>query len=279
MRIFEFLRMKKRTFIALSLMLVALFSLETKAQRFEVSPAKINYELEPGQSATRQITIRNKSDKEQSFVLSLGDWALDEKGETIYDAPGTFERSCSNWISISPSFVTLQPNEIKRINVALSVPEGQDQTKWSIIYVRAAKERTSVAAADKSLRMGINITSRIAVQVFQTPLSNTNINATIENLVDFTTESDSVKVFQAEAINLGDRVLRCKMYLMIADMQTAEEYTLDPIEFTLFPEMRKNISLPMSKKLAPGDYSIAAILDYGNQNELEAIQIDLTVEE
>ena len=67
------------------------------------------------------------------------------------------------------------------------------------------------------------------------------------------------------------------MYFVVSNLETAEEFTSDPLEFSLLPESNKKLEYTLDQKLEKGKYSVAAILDYGFNDELEGIQLDIEV--
>ena len=270
--------MKKTTYHLFLLVSVALcfFGLNTNAQELEVSPGTLSFATNPGSSQTQQITLRNKGKTEQSFIFNLSDWLTDETGEVKYFNPGTTPRSCAEWITVSPALVTLQPNEQATINVTMLVPNDDPSTKWSTLFVQSAVEQTGAKAVDKDMALGMQLALRIAVTIYQSPTSNTLFKGSIEGLTEKIGDDNS-RIYNSTVINLGDKVLNCKVYFTVSNLATAEEFTSTPIEFSLLPETNKKVSYTLDKQLAPGRYSVAAILDYGHGNELEGVQLEMEV--
>lgn len=262
-----------RVFLSIFLLLPLLC---INAQELEVAPVKVSFATTPGSSQTRQLSLRNRAKTEQNFVFNVGDWLTDEDGQVKYFDAGTTGRSCADWITVSPSLVTLQPNESVRVNITMLVPEEDHSTKWAVVFVQTAEEQTGAKAIEKDVGMGIKVSARIAVTVFQSPESNTLYKGTLEGLTQELNE-DNKNVFRTQAINLGDKILNCKIYFTLSNMETAEEFTSEPIELSLLPESARNIKYTYSDELPKGQYSVAAILDYGFNDELEGIQMDLEV--
>ena len=246
------------------------------AQELEVSPTQLSFTANPGSSQTRQLFVRNKAKTEQSFIFTLGDWLQDENGEVSYFDPGTTGRSCAEWVTVSPSLITLQPNESANVNVTMLVPNDDASTKWAVLFVESAVERTGAKAIDKAISMGVQISARIAVSVFQSPESNNFYKGTIEGLTE-KVDSENNRTYETMVVNLGDKILNCKVYFTVSNLATAEEFTSIPIEFALLPESNKKIEYTLEKPLEKGKYSVAAILDYGNTDELEGIQLDIDI--
>jgi hypothetical protein len=137
-------------------------------------------------------------------------------------------------------------------------------------------EQTGAKAIDKDVQMGMTLSLRIAVPVYQSPSSNTFYKGTLEGLTE-TIAEDGKRTYETKVINLGDKILNCKMYFTISNLETGEELTSDPIEFSLLPETSKDVAYEFEQVLEKGQYSVAAILDYGYNDELEGIQLDIEV--
>jgi len=246
------------------------------AQGFEVSPVILEFNAEPATSMTKTVTISNYFNQRRAFNLTLGDFDRNQKGEKAYSKAGQMKRSCADWITISPSFVEVNPNESKDITVTMNVPSGKKETRWSMIYVKAAKEQTSFNA-DKGFAGGVVVSPTIGIQVYQSPKSNTNYKAALSNLRELTEATDKDRKLSVFVENLGDKNLKCKMYLLIANLETATEEKTSTIVFPLLPGRSREAELKLPKKLAKGKYSIAAILDYGHGSDLEGIQTEIEI--
>ncbi len=262
--------------IVIATFLVSFFGLNANSQELEVTPGTLMFNTNPGSSQTQQVYIRNKAKTEQSFIFNLADWLTDEQGEVKYFSPGTTGRSCADWITVSPSLVTLQPNESVKVNVTMLVPNDNSSTKWAVLFVESAVEKTGAKAIDKDVQMGLQVAVRIAVPIYQSPDANTLYKGTIEGLTE-TINDDGTRTYKSQTINLGDKILNCKVYFTISNLETAKETTSTPIEFSLLPESNKNVEFTTDKPLDKGKYSVAAILDYGFNDELEGIQLDVDV--
>lgn len=265
------------SFLFLVAAVFAFLSCDVSAQELEVSPGTLSFSTNPGSSQTQQVTIRNKGSKEQSFIFNLSDWLTDESGEVKYFSPGTTHRSCADWITVSPALVTLQPNEAATINVTMLVPNDDASTKWSVLFIQSAVEQTGARAVDKEMNLGVQLALRIAVTIYQSPVSNTMYKATIEGLAE-KIGADNTRKYETKVINTGDKILNCKVYYIISNLETAEEIMSTPYEFSLLPENNKKVEYILDQPLAAGKYSVAAILDYGHNDELEGVQLDIEVQ-
>ncbi len=265
---------KKILFFAI----IVMFKLSVFAQNFEVSPLELYFNAEPGGTQTKFIYIKNHNNVAESIILKLNDVSIDSKGNKTYDDAGSLNSSIADWVTIAPSFFELQPNEQKEIAVTITQPADQYSSKWGVIFVSTAIEQTSYTA-DKTVSAGISISSRLAINVYQTPGSNRSFKATITNLAEVTNgNSDSVRVFSAIINNLEEIITPCKVHLIATNINTGEETDFSPVEFTIYPKSTRKIELKLEQILQKGTYSLAAILDYGSRTNLEGTQIVIKVE-
>ena len=257
--------------------IAALFTgINLHSQELEVTPGTMLFSVNAGSSQTQQVYVRNKAKTPQNFVFNLADWLVDEKGETKYFAPGTTGRSCADWITVSPALVSLQPNESANVSVTMLVPNDNTSTKWAVLFVQSAEEKTGAKAVDKEVQMGLQVAVRIAIPIYQSPSSNKLFKGTIDGLTE-KVDADGIRTYESRAINTGDKILNCKVYFTVSNLVTAEEFTSTPTEFMLLPESNKTVKYSLDKVLAKGKYSVAAVLDYGYSDQLDGVQIEIEV--
>ncbi|MBI4930289.1 MAG: hypothetical protein HY841_05970 [Bacteroidetes bacterium] len=242
------------------------------AQDFEVAPVKMLYDCEPGQIQTKTLYIRNHANQKQQFNVVAVDLPADSLGKKKTSE----NKSCKDWITLNPSFFDLNPNEQKEVKVVMQVPPGHSETRWCMVFVSATEEQTALSA-DKQMKGSVKVKPRIGVKVIQSPKSNINYKGAISNLKETTLPADTLRTFQANISNTGDKVIEGKIYLVFSNLETAKEIKEKPQRITVLPGATKKITLIMPPKIPAGKYSLAAILDYGNNSALEAVQMNVEV--
>lgn len=248
------------------------------AQDFEVAPVKLEFTTEPGENQVKTITVKNHSNKKESFIIVLGDFLPTTSGNHNYMAPNSTKRSCANWLNINPSFFELNPNDEMPVQISMMVPNDQFSAAWCMLYLQTTLEQTTWNS-DKNLGAGVTVTGRIGVLIYQSPKSNTNHSQKISNLTEITKIGDKNRVFSAIIENLGDKITKSKVYLVASNIKTAEEKQFPAIEIETFPKMSRTIELVLPNEIKAGTYSLAAILDYGAKYPLEGTQIIIDVKD
>jgi hypothetical protein len=252
------------------------FTLQFYAQDFEVSPAKIIFEAEPGQTQSIPISILNHSNTKQAYILELSDFIINKEGVHIIAPSASTEHSLANWISINPPFLELNPNEARQVIISIQAPSGDYTTKWANISVKATSEQTAFSV-DKVKQAALSVSPQIIIQVSQSPKSNINYKMKLGNFIELTQSKDTIRRFQLTADNLGDKITNCRLVLLAADLSTAKETIITETKFSSYPDSQLLIKLQMNKVLPPGRYALAAILDYGSKINLEGAQILIEV--
>lgn len=246
------------------------------AQDFEVAPVQLYFNAEPGESQVKIITIKNHSSEKTSFIMNVSDFEISSNGVKEYKPANSTKKSIANWMSISPSFFDLDPNAERQVSISVQPPTDDDGSRWGAIFVRSAKEKTSFEAG-KDLSAGVTVSSRIAVQVYQTAKSNKDIQAKIDQLREIDSEDSTQRWFSAIVTNLSDVIVHCKVFLIASNMQTAHETQFLPVQFDAYPKNSQKIILKLPKTLEKGTYALGAILDYGNTANLEGSQMVIQV--
>ncbi|MBN1251932.1 MAG: hypothetical protein JXA16_07340 [Bacteroidales bacterium] len=258
--------------------MIFLLSNNINSQDFEISPATMNFNAEPGQTQTIPMNIINHSSQKSAFTVVLSDYIINKEGNKIIMPPASTEHSLVNWISINPPFFELNPNESRQVIVSIQAPVGDYSTKWAHINVRSTTEQTA-SLADKKLQTGMLVQGQIVVNAIQSPRSNVNYKMKITSLAENTNINDTIRTFTANIDNLGDKISDCKVTLLASDLSNAKEYVLQVIEFQVFPDSPRIIIMSFNKNALPkGTYSLAAILDYGPKANLEGTQMMITVD-
>jgi P pilus assembly chaperone PapD len=254
----------KRHLFSLLLMLFCLFS---QAQQFAIQPGTISYN---GRSQTQSVKISNASDKKLSFQVYVGDWLRDSAGGHAYYRPDTLKRSCAAWVSVSRNFVEVLPGQTEEVLVTLNGPNNEalyKEMKWAMLFVQTVQEQEA-AKANKEVKAQIRETVRVGVHLYQTP---TNLMKSAAQALNLRPAKEK-NTYEFAVANTGEVQLQCKATLTLTNTSTGEEIKLDRVEFPIFPEGKRVIRFPLPEKIAKGKYSALAILDIGEDSELQAIE-------
>jgi hypothetical protein len=247
------------------------------AQQVSIAPSILRFNLDKGGNDSRVVTITNRSTIRQSMQTSIGDWYRDSLGNHVYLKPGEMkDRSNAAYVSITPSFIEIEPNETAEVLVSIQIPAADTvptQMTWSMLFVQGTVEKTNPFVPENQLATQIRESYRFGVHIYNTPSVTNEAKAVLEDfMVVPATENDTIAKYMLRSKNDGDVILKCKTYLEITNLGNGETINTDPDEFTVFPNETKTSIFTLPDNLGAGEFSILGILDYGDQYPLEAIE-------
>lgn len=250
-----------------------LFTLVVKAQQFAVHPTILEFNLPRGSIKTQVVQITNTSNKRQIYEISLGDWYRDSLGNHHYFRPDTLPRSCAGWISLGNNFVELPPNGVGTFLLTIKAPSDTahyNGTRWAMLFVQTVPENTNLGRTGKNLRTMVVEIFRIGIHIYQTPPDLIDKEAKALSLVEDSTQQNT---WIFSVANTGPTMLNCSAHLELTEVASGKTIKTDPVEFPLFPDGKRKLSIALPSGLEKGKkYSLLGILDYDPDKPLEAIE-------
>ncbi len=249
-------------------------------QSASVSPTRVYFNNNLGESRTKTVFIVNKSEKPQSYQVSFLDFDVtNKKGKPTLMGANKNSHSISPWISASPSFFTLPAGASKEIKVTLDTPNTPEanSVKWGVMSLKLAKEQNApLDEQNQQLGMAIVNTFQIIVYMFQSPPSITEKSA---DIYDFKSEmlNDKMTIMLATN-NTSPSILDCRSYLEFTNLQTGWNHNTSKKRFTLLPGGAKETRFALPTDIPKGKYSVMGVVDYGSSNEIKAAELEIVVE-
>lgn len=113
----------------LSAALLACWAPGAAAQGWQVSPARQEIRVAPGESRTFPVRVERDAlpgapDQAVRFTIAPGDWDIGRQGEMLLYPPQTTADSACDWATFSPTGFTLLPGAAADVRVTVSVPPG-----------------------------------------------------------------------------------------------------------------------------------------------------------
>lgn len=117
----------KKQWIQASLLLAALaLAGGAQAQGWQVSPARQELVVLPGEAKTFAIRVERDASSVKvpvRFTATPRDWDLSRTGETLEASAGTTPESANNWMTFTPAAFNLDPGAFTWVRVTLAVPK------------------------------------------------------------------------------------------------------------------------------------------------------------
>jgi len=252
-------------------------SLWVTAQDFEVAPVRVNFNAEPGESQSRTVTVKNHSSRRETITLRMSDFLVQRDGRMENLPAGSTRNSIATWVTLNPSFMELEPNESRTIQVNLQAPNDDFASKWGILSFVTTAEQT-VFSADRELQAGVSVAGRIDIYLMYNPATSEPGRIDISNLQEIESQNPEERRFSVNLENPGERVTIGRIFLIASNMLTGEEKRFRTVEVTTYPQTSRAVELTMPNTLPPGKYSVAAILDYTGSTSLKGAQIIMDVQ-
>jgi hypothetical protein len=246
------------------------------AQQINVTPSTLTFNLTPGTSKTSYITVRNISNKKHTFQLNLADWYRDSLGNHVYLKPGDLKQSSASWVTLGVNVVDLDPDQVVDIPVTLSVPAGVkgNSMSWAMLFIQ--NYLSDVTTVDKNAKITTTIREifRVGIHIYQTPPS---VTAKSARAVSLTQDKKDANTYIFEIKNTGPTMLNCYANLELTNIESGQVFKLEVQDFPVFPEGKRLIKFKLPPTIPKGSYSALAILDYGENSPLEAIESTIVV--
>jgi hypothetical protein len=230
----------------------------------DVYPAKYELTTGPGKQETFPITVRNTSTAAVHIVASLSDYAVGPTGNYAFAAPGKSPYSLSKTISINPREFDLEPGSFTQVRFSVDVPPTASGEYSNLVFFTTRPTRKGG---------GLSIVERIASKIYVIIPESTRIGGEVD---DVKTQSLSDgQHYLVDFRNTGN----AHIYLSGRVEIKQGGALVDRIAFPqglLVERAGKRLIDAVGKKLAPGSYSVVALVDYGGPN-LVAGQANITV--
>jgi|GEM_PF-1363884 len=246
---------------------------------FSVSHPKGEFQLKPGEHATRALWVNNDSDETIRITAYLGDWIMDAKGNEDYLEPGTIERSLCSWVTVSPSVFSIAAHSSHQVFYEVSVPEDTalEGSYWGMIFIE--KEPPPVARRDAdegrpsvAIRAIVRYGVRLLLTVPGTEIRQAGF------ISSAATPTEEGFTLTALLRNDGNIYLRPLVWLELRDVAGEVIHSENHRLLTVLPENEREYSFDLSGlQLSAGKYVAIVFADIGMPNLIGA-QCDIEVD-
>lgn len=248
-----------------------------------VAPSSMRFRVKPGKSETKYVTITNDTYYPHKFKMSFSDFGMSNNGVIRQKPIGQTnnEYGLTKWITASPNYVEVLPGEKKKIAIEVNLPDEDAAYKaaWCLLMIDQAREKDYIlppAAKDGNVAMGVIPTFGFGVYIYQNP-PNVKINKV--EIISFTFNYDKNNRFiHLRAKNVGDGIGFCKSYIEFNNLNTGYSERMPLKQFNVLPGQEREFEFQLPGNIPKGKYSIMGVLDFGSEEELEAAEMEITVE-
>ncbi|MEN5086467.1 hypothetical protein ABE426_08350 [Sphingobacterium faecium] len=260
----------------LSLILVYLNTLAF-AQGISVSPSRIFFKGEVGQTVSQTISFSNASASTFYFVASIKDWDRDSLGIKQYFPVDQRKQSNGSWLALSDNSIRLAPGETKSVNLSMTIPKENKSLALtnSMLFFTQVKEQK----ADVPQGVNMNILLEFGIQVYHVPVGlpvGDLLFLAFEDKGIVSKEADQqVRKMMVKVKNTGQINKDAYVRFELTNIETGEEIPVKSIAVAMLPDAEQWIQLDLPATLK-GRYLAVAILDAGAQYDLKIAEKEIT---
>lgn len=260
----------------LTILIICVWNTLCLAQGISVSPSRIFFKGDPGQTVSQVITLSNSSKIPFHFVTTIKDWDRDSLGNKRYFSAGQQGQSNASWLSLNENTVHLAPGETRQVNLSMSIPNDSKAQKLtnSMLFFTQVKEQQTVLHPG----VNMNVLLEVGIQVYHTPagLQAGELeflafeDKGIQSRANSKTRRMRVKIKNTGQIN-KDAYLRFEL----TNTETGAEVPVKAIAIALLPAAEQWVEVDLPAELK-GPYLAVALLDAGSQYDLKIAEKEIT---
>lgn len=246
---------------------VSLFGPILIAQGISMSPTRLFFSGNPGETISLPVTLSNSSENDYVFNINTKDWNRDEYGTKIYFDSGSLENSNASWISTVESSLSIPKKTDREIMVKMTIPADASTTELTnsmLFFTQIGKQE------DKPKReMGIGIIPlfEFGLHIYHTPPGNSTRSLDIEGIENTFNEANQIQLVKVRLYNDGNVVNDASAELELTNTTTGEDIKLDPINLSMMPKTYQTVIFQLPKNLQ-GTYLGVSIIKMAGTNDL-----------
>lgn len=135
--------------------------------RLQISPVRLDLDLEPGTTSTGTFEVQNTGLKAYDFVLGVDPYSVTDENYSIDSEARTAYTDIVDWITFSQNEGHVEPNQNQEITVTVTVPDDVPAGgQYAMIYAEMVRD-------DELESTGVAVNHRVALLVFSEVEGNT----------------------------------------------------------------------------------------------------------
>ena len=242
-----------------------------------ITPSQVQFNANPGATQSRTVEVFNNSPQGQTYQVRYQDFELAEDGQPRLLEPGVSPRSLQDVISVDPERLFLAPGEKGEIRLTVSLPEGEtsDHSAWGMITIEPGNGELVANASQKPEGTGLTSSVAYSVWLCQNP-QDSQPELDITNFI--VGNNNRNKGVFLKVRNKGDGISVCNAFVEITNLKTGEQILIQDRQYTLLPGDRRTLMFDLEETLPKGSYSAVGRLNYENEEELVATELEFKID-
>jgi len=259
---------KKKIVLLFSVLFLSLFiSGNVYALKLNINPPRVLITTPEGGESSGYVTILNYDDKGPLHIKTyMNDLVYLPDGSNDFLPLESTPWTVSGWLKIAPTEFELGPGEERQVRYMVNVPEGAKGGRYGVVFFEVSpslKDLEGMTGATVNVRLGsIFLITVEGTEIYEAELQNINVGKPDKNGgFDI---SCTIK-------NKGNILVRPNGPVKIIDSKKNEiaELKLNEIASGVLPNTNRKFSVRYDgQKLAPGEYYVQVVLDFGGTEYL-----------
>lgn len=260
--------MTMRSYLQISFFISFLFFGTTIfAQGVSMSPTRLFFTGNPGETISLPVLLSNSSQNEYVFDINTMDWNREEDGTKVYFDGGSLENSNTSWISTIESSLTLLPKAEKEIMVKMTIPmdASTSEVTNSMLFFTQIGKQEDIAVQQNGI--GIIALFEFGLHVYFTPVQNTTQSLDIVSIEEILSENKQYTIVEVGIENDGNVVSDATAELELTNTTSGDEVKLKPINISMLPGAKQVVRFQLPEGLK-GTYQGVSIIKMAGTNDL-----------
>jgi P pilus assembly chaperone PapD len=249
-----------------------------------VDPLEVTVVTAGNNRVSASFSLANTSDAPVQATITRQDWDRAENGDNRFLPAGQSGASCGAMLSVSPLSIRIDPHASRIVRLGVQNAGALTKECWDIFFVEEVPQRAS------SKGNSLQYIFRTGVKVYVAPPGLARDGGIEDVAVEdvpvaaATSSTTPVKAISASLAatkrqisvrfhNSGGMHLVAKGRLEFRRLDNSLAMQVPIAEFPTLPGATRKVMLDVPSGLAPGDYVVLALIDFGGA-ELVAGQID-----
>ncbi|MBB5636571.1 hypothetical protein HDF26_001940 [Pedobacter cryoconitis] len=246
-----------------------------QGQGFSISPSRIFFTGNPGETVSQTITFGNTSGGVLSFTTRKQDWERDSLGTKVYYDSNTKPLSNAGWITLSSNDVSVQPGENKQVIISLNIPADAKKLTSSMLFFTQVREQE--AQQKSTAKIGINVLMEVGIQVYYVPRGLSPGELEFLSFDDHGLYENGKNKYRRLALKIHNKGSLNKdafIRFELTNKETGEEIKIKPEVLAMLPDATQwvMVDLPFDLK---GKFLAVALLDAGSSYDLKVAEKEI----
>lgn len=241
-----------------------------------VTPGRLYYKLSSGATGKQSLSVTNPTDRELEVGVSFSDWEYEPSGNNKIVDAASLPTSCTDWIQVLPaSYFLLKPGETKEVEILLNVPATAD-TSIPVHTGMIFFTQLNPGKATDQRGAAIQVTVRMGVKVYHSFTQEADITLEFADLTSYSNENNE-KIVEVSIENQGKIWAEGKIKWELFNNSTGKKTVLQETEIYTLPKDIRIVKQPLPKNLEKGNYTISAILTYGESDVIKIAELEFSI--